>query len=199
MKRFTRKPKRVEGAGRYWCLALIAGALAVAAGPAQASPIHKHVKETEESAHIAAMASAGAYRTWSEYLTGGPSVWSTVIHPPVTPSVESAIWKAIRTDPGESSPWVQFMLYKQSLDPARFAFFHPKVSVALDRLSKATTTRAQFVSPPATMPSGSTTSPTEGQSITSIPEPATWLLAMGLTWWGVWRFRRPRTGADERE
>jgi len=127
---------------------------------------------------------------------GGPSVWSTIVHPPVSPSVESAIWKAIRTDPGDTSPWLQFMLYKQSLDPARFAFFHPKVSKALNRLSAATTTQAQAVNPPSTTPSGSTSSPpTEAQSITPIPEPRTWLLALGLTGWGVWRFRRRELGS----
>ena len=77
---------------------------------------------------------------------GGPSVWSSVIHPPVTPAVESAIWKAIRTDPGETSPWIQFLLYKQSLDPARFAHYHPKLSPALDRLS-ASPTAAQVLTP----------------------------------------------------
>ena len=58
----------------------------------------------------------------------GPSVWSHIVHPRVTAAVEHAIWKAIRTDPGESAPWVQFLLWKQSLDPARFAHYHPKLA-----------------------------------------------------------------------
>ncbi len=143
------------------------------------------------------MAASGAFRSWPDYLIGGPSVWSKVAHPPVTPGVESSIWKAIRTDPGETSPWIQFMLYKQSVDPTRFAFYHPKVSVALNRLS-AETTQSQFVSPPATTPSSGTSSPpTQAQSITPIPEPGTLLLAVGLLGWGAWRFRRPRSGTGD--
>jgi len=151
----------------------------------EAAPIHRDRERLDEE--DAALARAGMFRSWPEYLLGGPSVWSSVIHPRVTPGVEAAIWKAIRTDPGETSPFIQFLLYKQSLDPARFAFYHPKLSPALDRLS-ASPTAAQVLTPSSsTTPTGGTTSPpTEAQQI---PEPATWLLAVGMAGWAAWRHR----------
>jgi hypothetical protein len=160
--------------------------------PAHADPIHRD-RETRAE-RIAALGGAGAYRTWSEYLTGGPSVWSTIAHPQVTPAVESAIWKAIRTDPGDTSPWLKFMLWKQSVDPTRFARFHPKVAVALDKLSAAPTTVSQaWISPPSTPNNDTPSSPTQAQSITQIPEPGPWLLALSMAGWGLWRFRSRRT------
>jgi len=152
----------------------------------EAAPIHSN--HARHDAQEASLARASMSQSWSEYLMGGPSVWSSVIHPRVTPAVELAIWKAIRTDPGDTSPWIQFLLYKQSLDPVRFAHYHPRVSLALNRLS-ASTTVAQVVTPESsTTPTGGTTTPvTQAQEI---PEPATWLLAIGLAGWGAWWRRR---------
>ena len=56
-------------------------------------------------------------------------VWDQVAHPPVTAAVESAIWKSVRTDPGGTDRWSNFLLWKQSLDPTRFAHYHPKLGV----------------------------------------------------------------------
>jgi hypothetical protein len=197
MDGFTRQTKRLIRCHAFW-LGLVVS-VALASPRTQAAPIHRDHETDREAARIAAKAAAGGYRTWSEYLTGGPSVWSAVIHPPVTKSVEGAIWKAIHKDPGESSPWIQFLLYKQSLDPARFAFFHPQVSKALARLATAPKTPTQALTPPPTTPSSTPSSPpTQGQSITPIPEPSTWLLTLGFSGWACWRFRRARkAGAHE--
>ncbi len=173
------------GSSLSWFGLILLGAGCLGFERVEAAPIHKdHERLDEEDA---ALARAGMFRSWSEYLMGGPSVWSSVVHPRVTPGVESAIWKAIRTDPGEASPWVQFLLYKQSLDPTRFAYYHPKLSPALDRLS-ASPTAAQALNPDSsTTSAGGTTSPvTEAQQI---PEPATWLLVIGMAGWGAWWHR----------
>jgi hypothetical protein len=118
-----------------------------------------------------------------------------MIHPRVTPAVEVAIWKAIRSDRGEESPWIRFLLWKQSLNPTRFARFHPRVALALDRIS-ASPIQAQVLpattptTNPATGSGGTSEPPTEGQQI---PEPSTWLIALGMAGWGVWRHRRTRS------
>ncbi|MFI5460835.1 MAG: PEP-CTERM sorting domain-containing protein [Isosphaerales bacterium] len=171
---------------RLWFGLVLIGGGCLGFEKVEAAPIHGN--HAHQDALEASLAHAGRYQSWSGYLMGGPSVWSSVIHPRITPAVESAIWKAIRTDPGETSPWIQFMLYKQSLDPVRFAHYHPNLSPALNRLS-ASSTVAQVVTPgSSTTPNGGTATPlTLGQEI---PEPATWLLAIGLAGWGAWWRRR---------
>jgi hypothetical protein len=171
---------------------MLIGAGCLGFGRTEAAPIRRAHERID--AHEAYLARSGAFRSWSVYLMSGPSVWSHVIHPRVTPAVESAIWKAIRTDPGETSPWIQFMLYKQSLNPTRFAHFHPKLSPALDQLS-ASPIGAQVLTPESSTSTSTTTTPnsgptsplTEGQEI---PEPATWLVALGMAGWGAWWRRR---------
>jgi hypothetical protein len=152
----------------------------VAASPIKGSHHHYDVAGAEtEAAH-----------SWSAYLLAGPKLWSSVIHPTVTPDVRTSIWHALRTDAAEANPWVHFLLWKQSLDPARFARNHPHVAPVLNRISADTpiTPVTQTTSPRST-----STPLTEPQTLTpSVPEPGPWLLALGMTGWGLWWRRRQR-------
>jgi len=122
--------------------------------------------------------------TWSQYLMAGPSVWASVPHPPVTPAIRAEIWQDVKTDPGGSDLMVQYLLWKQSLDPTRFAQNHPDLAPALTKLKTAPTTGAQQVGNPPTKPKkGGGGGSVEGQQI---PEPSTWLLALTLTGCGLW-------------
>jgi hypothetical protein len=81
---------------------------------------------------------------------------------------------------------IQWLLWKQSVDPTRFAHYHPNLSPALTKLSTTPTTGSQQVgNPPTTSTSTSTggSSPVQGQQI---PEPSTWLLALTITGCGLW-------------
>jgi hypothetical protein len=137
-------------------------------------------------AAISRSAESAVSGSWSEYLMGGPSVWATVPHPPVTPTIESEIWQAIKSDPGASDPMVQFLLWKQNLDPERFASFHPKLAPALTKLTTPTTAPQQLIPPTSTTP-GSGLPPPEPQRI---PEPSSLLVAFGLIGWGIYWGRR---------
>jgi PEP-CTERM motif len=173
-------------------MALIVGGWALAGSrEAGASPI-KGSHERSEEARIDAVAA----HSWAAYLKAGPSVWSSLVHPSVTPDVRTSIWRALRSDDAESSAWVQFLLWKQSLDPARFAHYHPKVAPVLDRISSASL-GSQAITPATTPPTSSnqsTTTPlTQSQTLTgAVPEPGAWLLALGMTGWGLWWRRRGR-------
>jgi hypothetical protein len=116
---------------------------------------------------------------------GGPSVWATVPHPPITPKIEAEIWKDVRTDPGGSDLMIQYFLWKQSLDPARFAHYHPALAPALTKLKTPTTGSQQVGNPPPNTGGGG--------SHPAVPEPNALLLAMTLTGCALWwrhRFRR---------
>jgi PEP-CTERM motif len=184
-------------AGRKLPVSRLIGIGLIAAGwgvldsrTAEASPIRTSHQRYEE-----ALAETKAAHSWSAYLLAGPKVWSSLVHPRVTPDVQTAIWKALRSDSPESSGWVHFLLWKQSLDPARFARNHHRVAPVLNRISSASL--APQVTPPTTAATTATpdTSPplTQAQSLTPVvPEPGAWLLALGMAGWGLWWRRRGR-------
>ncbi len=91
-------------------------------------------------------------RSWSRYLLGGPSVWGAIVHPPVSPAVEAAIWKAIRTDPGGTAPFVDYLLWKQARDPARFAYYHPRLAPILTQMRSPVITPSVAPTPPPSTP-----------------------------------------------
>ncbi len=142
---------------------LIVGILGLVPGRVSASPIrHAH--------HEAARIDAADHQSWSRFVLGGPSVWSHVAHPQVTPRIEAVIWRAIRTDPGGTAPVLDYLLWKQRRDPARFAFYHSRLAPALTRLV-APTVSPQQLTPPVTPSTVPNIQPQQ------IPEPSTLLIA----------------------
>jgi PEP-CTERM motif len=188
---------RLMGLGRHWCAGALAGAILLSGSRAGAAPIrHEDLSSAD----------ATAFKEWSRYLLAGPSVWQEVLHPPVTPAVRSAIWESVRTDPGGADPMVHYLLWKQSLDPTRFAFYHPKLAPALDKIIRAMPTAPQQLIPPSVTSSSGTPSTTTNETPTSssipseqglnpppAPEPSTLLLALGMAGWGIWRSRRGKS------
>ena len=131
---------------------------------------------------------------------GGPSVWSNVAHPALTPGIEAEMWKSIKSDPPPNTDAVvQFFQYRQSVDPKRFDHYHPKVAAALAKIAaeaakptasttsttsttSSPTDQAQTLGPPTTAPA----------EVTPVPEPATFLLTIGMAGYALW-WRRRRT------
>jgi hypothetical protein len=166
---------------------LVAGCALWPSCPAAASPI-KHSHPVTEVQRL----DAEVGHSWAAYLMAGPSVWSTVIHPAVTPDLRGEIWKALGSSDADSNPMVDFLLWKQSLDPARFARYHPKVAPILNRISTASL-GSQTIAPTTSTSTG-TTPITQPQTLTpTVPEPGPWLLALGMSGWGLWWRRRPRS------
>jgi hypothetical protein len=186
MKGITRSATRIGVTPRFGTRLALGCAMLLGCVRAEASPIrHKGPTQVESS----------TFRAWSRYLLAGPSVWAKVPHPPVTLAIRSAIWESIKADPGGTDPMVQFLLWKQSIDPPRFAHFHPKLAPILTKIAKTPTSPEQLIPPPSTggVPATPTTLPpvpSEGNLIPSVPEPETLLLALGMAGWGLWRGRR---------
>ncbi len=91
---------------------------------------------------------------------------------------------------------VRYLLWKQSLDPTRFAYYHPKLAPALHKIAESTPTAPQLLSPPPASSSSGTLPPPSGNSgggsTSAVPEPSTLLLAIGMAGWAVWSARRRR-------
>jgi hypothetical protein len=179
---------------------LLAGVMLLSGSRTDASPIRD---EDLSSADVT------AFKEWSRYLKAGPEVWKAVLHPPVTPAVRSMIWEDVKTDPGGTEPMVAYLLWKQSLDPTRFAYYHPKLSPALDKVraetppTTTTSVAPQGLNPSSSSGTPSTTTTTTTSPTTTVapqdlnppppaptPEPSTLLVALGLAGWSIWQARR---------
>lgn len=175
---------RGSGIGRAFAVLVAVGVSS--AGGVQASAIHR-IEMTAAEVKI--------QDEWSSYLKGGPAVWSSQEHPPVSPAIVAEVWHDVKTDPGGTDPMIAFLLWKQSIDPTRFAHYHPKLAPALHRIELARTsptTTSQVVSPsgtpstpPTTTSTPSTTSEPQNLIPSPSPEPSTLLIAAAMAAWSV--------------
>lgn len=154
---------------------------------------------------------ARTFEVWSNYLAEGPEVWSSTRAPAFTPKVRATIWQILRTDSAEqqlTNPMINYLLWRQSLNPTRFTVNHPALSPALTQLLNTplptinptpdpSTSAPQGVTPPAplTPPSGQSVSP-QGVNPPAVPEPGSLLLATGMIGWGLWWRRRMQRGVS---
>jgi hypothetical protein len=173
----------------------------LAGAGADAAAIHRAATHPIEMT----AADVATFRQWSKYLFEGPQVWTHQLHPPVSAEVRTAIWQSVRTDPGGTDPMVSYLLWKQSLDPTRFALYHPKLAPALRRISLARSSPTLPPLAPPTMTGSTSPSPTPSTPSTvpttspqnlipgATPEPSTLLLAACMTAWAV-RTLRHRQG-----
>jgi hypothetical protein len=205
MKGIMRKSRGLKGSGwfGFWlsgpAVALLVCAGADAAAIRHHSPDAAAVYSAAAAHHMELTASdVTVFKEWSKYLLKGPSLWAKAEHPPVTAAVWSAIWQSVRTDPGASDPMVNFLLWKQSIDPPRFAHYHPTLAPALHRIALARSspkllshvlTTATNSCGPSTSPSNHPTHPTITSQHNlippSVPEPSMLLIAAGMTAWAV--------------
>ncbi len=192
-----------RGVGLGLGLAIACMVLGLDGREASAEAIHHRVAQPAAVA-LRGMPAAEVltFRSWSRYLLAGPRAWSTVEHPSVTPAVRSAIWVSVRTNPGPADPMVNFLLWKQSIDPTRFDRYHPHLAPALRRVAMSRTLTPAAITP-AGPPSiwgttGVSTTPTTTSTTTktaqdrlyppAVPEPGMILIAAGMTAWFVRRF-----------
>ena len=176
-------------------------------GPdARASAIRRH-GATPSAAHraTAPVAEVAVFRSWSRYLLAGPMVWTRVEHPTWDQTVRTAVWASIRTAPGPSDPMVNFLLWKQSLDPTRFAHYHPALAPALHRIAMTRRSSTNVATGSPTPTSSGTGTPTQPQTLSgtptssqdnllppAVPEPGMLLIASAMTAWALRRALRGR-------
>lgn len=165
--------------GGLGCLLLV-----LAANPAGASPIrsrHDH-RPTHAQPIRATRAQPGLGAAWSRFLAAGPTHWSTA-RPPGIPSGLHLV-----TTGGQlvETPFVDYLFWRRSLNPARFDHYHPVVGPELGLLLPPPTN-------PTPVPVGLTISgppPFNPQPEIGTPEPAALPMALTLIAVGVWYRRR---------
>ncbi len=186
MNGFTRTPPKIGARRRLWLGLAVLGVGLWGSPRAEAAAIHH--------AHKTATADPASDRTWSEYLMGGPTVWSSVAHPALTPGIEASMWKAIRSDPPpHTNAVVQFFMFRQSVDPARFDHYHPRIAKALSKIEGEIATPTTTTTTMTTTATPASTSPTDqAQQLApaAVPEPATLFVTLGMVGYALWWRRR---------
>jgi hypothetical protein len=140
---------------------------------------------------------------WTRYLAEGTQEWMTHAHPPVTPSLEAAVWRSLDDGTAAANPMVEFLLWRQSLDPARFDFYHPRLAIAFKNLKSptvsptttTTTSTTPTTSTATTVPETFPNLQPEAQLVPTVPEPATLWVAVAMLSWAAWITRKRRATA----
>jgi hypothetical protein len=195
---FTRRRGRTAVHGPLGLALLCVGSFV--SGPAEGATIKATHKITLSPAEVQ------VFHHWTKFLSGGTPTWSTTHAPEFTPQIRSTIWQVIKTDTQAQSlanPMIDYLLWRQSLNPRRFATNHPALSPRLSQLLKSVPSLPAGVPPPTftPVPQTTTTSPQgvtpplinpspQGVSPAAIPEPSSFLLALGMTGVGLWWRKR---------
>jgi hypothetical protein len=161
-----------------WPGMVVVGALTTL--PAQASPVHTqspHLQLVKDpsvhsrdislsTVHTPSVGASSVYSrssdlsSWANYVLAGPSVWSTVHAPPVTLSVREMMAQALESPDPTSNPYVDYLIWRRSLDPSRFDDWHPVIGPMLQQL--ITSTPSSSLAP---------STPQARQSIGTRPQP----------------------------
>jgi hypothetical protein len=127
---------------------------------------------------------------WARFLAGGPALWSVVR----SPKIPSGLVLAMQNGELVETPFVEYLLWRRSLNPARFDHYHPFVGPELGMLIPPPTT-------PVTPPGGTTSGgppPVNPQPENGVPEPTGLFAFATLAAWAavIWR-RRPSEEASQ--
>ena len=128
-----------------WPGMVVVGALTTL--PAQVSASSMHSRSSDLS-------------SWATYVLAGPSAWSTVPAPPVTLNVRETMDQALESPDPTSNPYVDYLLWRRSLDPSRFDYWHPVIGPMLQQLITSTPS-----------PSLAPSTPQAPQSVGTQPQP----------------------------
>lgn len=126
---------------------------------------------------------------WEQFVEGGPRVWKREHAPPLVLSVRRALQAAVMGRDATVNPFVQYLTWRRSLNPARFDHWHPFLGPRIHELLP----HLPHVSRPSVSPHERPPLHPEPQVIPPVPEPDTILIAMALIGSGVWwrkRYRR---------
>jgi hypothetical protein len=147
-------------------------------GMIEASPIRHHQVSSE---------SAPKHSAWNTFLVGGPMMWAHVHPPKITLGIREIMDHALASADPTSNMNVEYLLWRESLNPRRFDHWHPRMSRHLHAMlrpaSVVPTTNPgsalepELIAPPTSMPatlSSSVSSPTVSSPTTaSSTSPAT--------------------------
>jgi hypothetical protein len=139
--------------------------------------MHEQQVATEQvSARQATTVSGPAVRAWENYIAHDPSYWLSVRAPKITLAVRAWMMATLTEADPTADPMTEYLLWRRSIAPVRFDYYHPHLGPELQNLLPtltSTSTPGTGSSPsasstPATTPTPTPT-PTQAQPQLSIP------------------------------
>lgn len=127
-------------------------------------------------------------RVWSNYLARGVEVWAHTRAPHISGAVKRAMVQALKSADPRSTPWVQYLLWRQGRNPERFNFYHPQLGPVLQQLPPPVAPPTPPINPPAPEIINPPPDPV-------VPEPSTLLVSvvlLGAALWWRGRQEQPR-------
>ena len=126
------------------------------------------------SAWQAMVVSGPGVRVWENYVAHDPSYWLSVRAPKITLAVRAWMLSTVTEADPTADPMTEYLLWRRSLAPARFDYYHPHLGSELQNLIPTT---ASSTTPPGTgtspaNPSTPATAPTPTQSQAQLPIPS---------------------------
>jgi hypothetical protein len=152
---------------------------------AEASPIRHHRVTSESAPKLPA---------WQKFLHGGPELWARAQPPEIGTEIHHMMNHGLKSADPMANLNVEYLMWRQSLDPARFDHFHPRVGRELQAMLTPTsaspstnpgsTVEPEQLSPPTPTPatpssSTSTSTPTSTPTLPSPPSTAPDMLGPG--------------------
>jgi hypothetical protein len=143
---------------------LVVLVLGISRMAAEASPI-KH--------HTVLAGRPGSVQLWTEFVAQGPAYWARVHHPTMSAQTSQTmhrVWRQeLKSADPTAYPEIQYLLWRRSLDPARFDHWHPRLGQSLESLLPLpTTTSGSTPQPGQLLPTTtSATSPSTSSPATS--------------------------------
>jgi hypothetical protein len=144
-------------------LSVLALCMTASTEMAQASPIRHHQISSVSTAELPA---------WHEFLESGPEHWSRVQSPKIGTEIHHIMNHALKSADPTSSLNVEYLMWRQSLDPARFDHYHPRVGRELKSMLTPTSVSPTSnpggaVEPEQLIPPTTTSTPATPSSSTS--------------------------------
>jgi len=145
--------------------------VAASAGMAEASPIRHHQISSE---------SAPKPSAWNEFLDGGPELWASAQPPTIGTEIHHIMNHALKSADPTANLNVEYLMWRQSLDPVRFDRYHPRVGRELRSMLTPTSVSPTAnpggaLEPEQLIPPTSTSTPATPSSSTStstLPSPS---------------------------
>jgi hypothetical protein len=110
------------------------------------------------------------------------------------------IWRQVRLGDGSASPMIDYLLWRRSLNPQRFDFFHPRLGPSLGNHADPPVTVSVPQNLVPTTPTTPPLIPAVPQTIEpNVPEPSTFVIGLLMGVWGVCSRRRLRSAMSSRD
>jgi hypothetical protein len=125
---------------------------------------------------------------WARFLSFGPEFWENHAPPPFPSGLILPTQNGLLVE----TPFVEYLLWRRNLDPARFDHYHPIRGPQLELLTPAVT--SAILTPPTILTPPVTSPAIVPSVLPQVPEPSTLMIAAALMGsafgWGLLKRRR---------